>query len=118
MFGILSEEPKSLHLGIRLRNELVNHDVMVGAMFAVILVLFLCFNGISTFGSYFMPKPSLNYLIHCKKDEEVHAFPKGISPKINVITRLEFKLANFKVAVEHFSNYVMGTPHGHFLSRS
>ena len=29
----------------------------------------------------------------------VHTFPKGISPKVNVIARLEFELAYFEAAV-------------------
>ena len=63
------------------------------------LVWFLCFNGISTFVDYLMPKPSF------KKNNSdaiypitgriggVHTFPKGICPKVNVIAWLEFELA-------------------------
>ena len=34
-------------------------------------------------------------------DERVHAFPKCISPKANVITLLEFELAYCDIAVQH-----------------
>ena len=36
----------------------------------------------------------------------VLTFLKGISPKVDVIERLEFKLANFEAAVQHAE----GTP--------
>ena len=32
-------------------------------------------------------------------DKRVHTFPKGISPKVNVIARLEFELINYDVVV-------------------
>ena len=35
----------------------------------------------------------------------VHIFPKGISPKVNVIAWLEFELVYFEAAVQHFSQY-------------
>ena len=35
-----------------------------------------------------------------KGDKWVHTFPKGISPKVNVIARLEFELATYDVAVQ------------------
>ena len=36
-------------------------------------------------------------------DKKVHVFPKGISPNMNVIARLEFELAYYDVAVHHIS---------------
>ena len=38
-----------------------------------------------------MPKPSLKKS-SCGVDKRVHAFHKGISPKVNVIRRMEFEL--------------------------
>ena len=38
----------------------------------------------------------------------VHAFPRDISSKVNVIPRLEFDLAYYDVGVQHISNYTMG----------
>ena len=35
------------------------------------------------------------------EDKGVHTFPKGISPKVNVITWLEFKLADYNV--QHYA---------------
>ena len=37
-------------------------------------------------------------------NKRIHAFPKGISSKVNVIARLELELAHFKAAVEHFNH--------------
>ena len=55
-----------------------------------------------------MPKPFLveqqwYYLTHNYEDNRVHAFLNGISQKVNLIARLEFKLSYFKTAVQHFS---------------
>ena len=36
-------------------------------------------------------------------------FPKGISPKVNVIERLEFELVYFEHAVKPFSHYARET---------
>ena len=33
-------------------------------------------------------------------DKKVHTFPNSISPKVNVIARLEFELRNFESAVQ------------------
>ena len=46
-----------------------------------------------------MPKPRLS-------KNRVHTFPKGISPKVNVIAWLEFELAYFEAVVKHFNNYI------------
>ena len=35
---------------------------------------------------------------------KIHTFPKGISPKVNVIALLEFELAYYDVAVQHISH--------------
>ena len=40
----------------------------------------------------------------------VHTFPKGISPKVNVLAQLEFELTYYDVAVQHISHYAMSTP--------
>ena len=36
-----------------------------------------------------------------EKKEEFHTFPKGISPKMDVVARLEFELAYNEVTVKH-----------------
>ena len=38
-------------------------------------------------------------------DKEVHAFPKSITLKVNVITWLEFELYYFKTTAQFFSHY-------------
>ena len=41
---------------------------------------------------------------------EVHAFPMGISPKVNVIANLEFEFTNYDSAVQRFNQYITKTP--------
>ena len=57
----------------------------------MIYTLVSLFNDISTFVDYLIPNPSLQkyYLIHNWGDKGVHAFPRGISPKVNAIVQLE-----------------------------
>ena len=43
-------------------------------------------------------------------DKGVNTFPKGISLKVKVIVKLEFKLAYFEASVQQFSHYIIGTP--------
>ena len=61
------------------------------------LIGFLGFNGISTLLGYLMPDPSFeknnNGTTYSLRDEKVLPFPKGISPKVNVINRPEFEPA-------------------------
>ena len=67
-------------------------------------------NGILTFVDYLMLKPStwkgavilFNPYLGVQK---VQIFLKGISPKVNVIARLELELAYFEAAGKHFSHY-------------
>ena len=40
-------------------------------------------------------------MIVFKEDTGIHTFPKGISSKVNVIARLEFKLVYFEAVVSH-----------------
>ena len=44
------------------------------------------------------------------EDKEVYTFPKGISPKVNIIAQREFKLTQFEASVQHFGHYVIETP--------
>ena len=37
-------------------------------------------------------------------DKEVHTFPNGISPKVNVMVRLEFELIYYDVTVQQVNN--------------
>ena len=79
------------------------------------------FNGISTFVGFFNAKAILleeqlcYHLTHSWEDKGVHTFPKGICPKVNVITRLEYELAYYDSAVHCFNHYTTRTPH-QFLS--
>ena len=38
-----------------------------------------------------------------------YTFPKGISPKVNVIVQPVIELTYFKAAVQHFSYYITRT---------
>ena len=40
----------------------------------------------------------------------IHAFPKGISPKVNVLARLEFELAYYDVKLKHVRHNTMENP--------
>ena len=42
--------------------------------------------------------------------KEVHAFPKGISPKVNVIARLVLELAYWDITFQCVSHYAMEIP--------
>ena len=48
----------------------------------------------------------------------VHNLPKGIDPKVTVITWLDFKLAYFEAAVQHFGHYATRTPHQKTVNHS
>ena len=50
------------------------------------------------------------YLTHSWKDKRVHAFLRGINPKVKVIAWLEFELVYYDVAVLHFSHFNTGEP--------
>ena len=43
-------------------------------------------------------------------DKGVHTFPKGIYLKVNVITRVEFELAYYNIAVQLVKHYSKATP--------
>ena len=57
-----------------------------------------------------------NHLLRCcsltQRDKGVHAFPKGISLKVNVIAWLEFELTYYDVTVQHVSHIAMETTPG------
>ena len=44
-----------------------------------------------------------------KRNKGFLIFPKGISPKVNVILWLVFELAYHNVTIQHVSHYTMGT---------
>ena len=48
----------------------------------------------------------------CGRRKNINIFPKGISPKANVIVlvELEFEIIYFETAIQHLNHYVMGTP--------
>ena len=56
-------------------------------------IVFVLFNGISTFMDYLMPKNNSDTILPIAgRTERVRAFLKGISLKVNVIKWVEFKL--------------------------
>ena len=57
------------------------------------------FNGISTFVGYSKPKLSWS-----NNSGTIEPIFKGISPKVNVIERLEFELGYYGVAVQHVNH--------------
>ena len=50
------------------------------------------------------------YLTHSWEDKWVHSFAKGICPKVNVITRMEFEQVYYDSVVQFVNHYTMGTP--------
>ena len=52
-----------------------------------------------------LEEQSWYYLTHSWEDKGFHTFPKGICPKVNVIARLEYELADFDSSVHHFNHY-------------
>ena len=79
------------------------------------MVTFTLFNGISTFVGYFMSKPvsqkiSSDIISPIAGGIRDFNFPKGICPKVNVITRVEYELT-YDSAVHHFNHYTTRTPH-------
>ena len=50
------------------------------------------------------------YFTNSWADKEVHAFPKGICPKVNVIERLGFELAYDNVPVQHVNHCAKEIP--------
>ena len=50
------------------------------------------------------------YLTHNLGYKGVHTFPKGISPKVNVIAQVESELVHFEAAVHHFHHNATITP--------
>ena len=49
------------------------------------------------------------YLTHSWEDEGFHTFPKGICPKVNIIARLEYKLADYDFTVHRLNLNTMRT---------
>ena len=48
------------------------------------------------------------YSYYFRENKRVHAFPKYISLKVNLIAQLEFELAYYDVVVPHINPYTMG----------
>ena len=43
-------------------------------------------------------------------EKGIYIFPYGIDPKVNIMAWLQFELASWGPAGEHFSNYTTRTP--------
>ena len=50
-----------------------------------------------------------SYLTYSCKDYGVYSFPKGIGPKVNVIARLEFEIADYDSAPQSFNHWTKRT---------
>ena len=53
------------------------------------------------------------YLTHSWEYKKVHAFPRDISPRVNVIARLEFELIYLKTTVQNFNHNATTTSSFH-----
>ena len=49
------------------------------------------------------------YLTYSWEDKGCHTFPNGICPKVNVIARLEFEIANYDSRIHRFIYYTTKT---------
>ena len=49
------------------------------------------------------------YLTHWWESKWVHAFPKGICPKVNVVARLEFELAYYDSSAKRLRSWIEST---------
>ena len=85
------------------------------------LVLVSLFNCLWTFVGYSMSNPYLEknssgtiYPI-AWENKGVHAFPKHISLKVNIITWVDFKFAYYNVIVQQISCYAMRAPLHYFI---
>ena len=68
---------------------------------------------------YLMPKQLWYYLTDSwGEDKGVYIFPKGISPKENIIAWLGFELAYYNVIVQHISHCATETTPYHLIDRS
>ena len=41
----------------------------------------------------------------------IRIFPKGFSPKVNIIALLEFELSYYDIVVQYISHSISATPH-------
>ena len=64
--------------------------------------------GYSKPNSSFIEEQQWYYLTGNWRDKGVHAFPKSINPKVNIIVWLEFELSYFEVTVQHINPHTMG----------
>ena len=57
-----------------------------------------------------VPEQLWYYVAYSLEDMDIHTFLQGISPDVNVIKWLEFKLTYYDAAIEHFNCYGLGIP--------
>ena len=82
--------------------------------FMIIIGLRSLFNGISVSVCYSMLKSSMlknsSDIIQPIAGRIKRFITKTISPKMNIIVRLEFEFTNFEASGQHISRYAMGIP--------
>ena len=82
--------------------------------FQISLVFGSFFEGILTFVGNLMPKPYLEKN-HNRWNNSVHTFPKGISPKVNVVAGLKFELPFYDATVLHIYCFLKSSEHHYKL---
>ena len=92
--------PLITNIDTRIRNFFLSYD------------LFSLLKSISAFVGYLIPKLS-SLKNSCSStiaggDKRIFTFLNGISLKVNITAQLEFELAYFEAAVQHFSPYTTG----------
>ena len=94
--------------------EVDTQILLCNNLYALVSLVSL-FNRISTFIGYLMPKPffwknrSGTIWSIDRRIRGAHTFPKDICPKVNIITWLDFELAYYDSAIQHFNHYTTRT---------
>ena len=74
----------------------------------LLIYLFLWYinlRGLFNAKATFVEEEQWYYLSYCWVNKGVYTFPKGISPKVNTMVRLEFELAYYEAVAQHFRYY-------------
>ena len=72
--------------------------------------MYINFRGLFNVKAILVEEPLWYHLNHSwKRDKGVHAFPKGICMKVNVIVWLKSEITYHDVWVQHISHYAMRT---------
>ena len=83
--------------------------------------MFFSFDGVSTFVGYLISKLFLSKITVLLFNPELrklgfHTRTNGISPRVNIIARVEFELTFYEVIIHHICHYINGIFFAHSCS--